>query len=49
MLKLMTTDTDSFVYHIETEDFYKDMYKEAYRYYDETNKKVLGLFKDETP
>ena len=54
------TDTDSFVYKIETEDFYKDMYNDKeyydmseynkdYQYYDESNKKVLGMFKDEKP
>jgi len=57
-IKLMMTDTDSFVYQIETEDFYKDMYDnkehydmseydEGYQYYDETNKKVVGKLKDE--
>ena len=69
-IELLMTDTDSFVYKIETEDFYKDMYDDKqyydlseyeqydkdgndysphYQYYDETNKKVLGMFKDEKP
>lgn len=59
-IQLLMTDTDSFVYKIETEDFYKDMYDDKdnydmseydkdYQYYDETNKKVLGKFKDEKP
>ena len=57
-IELLMTDTDSFVYKIETDDFYKDMYEDKeyydmseydkdYQYYDETNKKVLGMFKDE--
>jgi hypothetical protein len=59
-IELLMTDTDSFVYKVKTEDFYKDMYenKEDFdmseyskdnQFYDETNKKVLGKFKDETP
>ena len=59
-IELLMTDTDSFVYKIETDDFYKDMYEDKeyydmseydndYQYYDETNKKVLGMFKDEKP
>lgn len=58
-LELMMTDTDSLLYKIETNDFYKDMYemKEYFdmseyskenSIYDETNKKVIGMFKDET-
>lgn len=58
-IELMMTDTDSLVYHIETEDFYKDMYEMREHFdmseysktnpiYDETNKKVIGKFKDET-
>ena len=56
--KLLFTDTDSLCYHIRTNDFYADMHteRELYdlsnfdktsAYYDETNKKVLGKFKDE--
>jgi hypothetical protein len=57
---LLFTDTDSLTYHIETEDLYKDMkengelfdfsdYKgTGYRSQDNTNKKVIGKFKDET-
>jgi hypothetical protein len=55
---LLYSDTDSLLLHIETEDVYKDMQKNAALYdtsnydknnilYDETNKKVLGKFKDE--
>ena len=58
--RLLFTDTDSLTYHIETEDIYKDMkadgehfdfsdYKgTGYRSQDNTNKKVIGKFKDET-
>ena len=57
---LLFTDTDSLTYHIETEDLYKDMedHKDlfdrsgydgtGYRSCDNTNKKVIGKFKDET-
>jgi cellobiose-specific phosphotransferase system component IIA len=56
---LCFTDTDSLTYHIKTDDLYKDMEKESHLYdfseyekdhpnYDETNKKVIGKFKDET-
>ena len=58
-IELLMTDTDSFVYKIKTDDFYQDMYnsKEYYDmseypkqsdFYDDSNKKVLGKFKDET-
>ena len=57
--KLLYTDTDSLIYEIETEDVYKDMYssKELYdlsgfdkkgEFYDPTNNRVVGKFKDET-
>ena len=53
------TDTDSFIYGIETEDLYGDFAKEMDRFdfsdypvdhpmYSEANKKVLGKMKDET-
>jgi hypothetical protein len=56
--KLLFTDTDSLCYQIKTDDFYQDMHdsKEHYdfsgfakdsKFFDETNKKVLGKFKDE--
>jgi hypothetical protein len=56
--KLLFTDTDSLCYHIQTDDIYKDMYKSQELYdlsnlphdspfFDKTNKKVLGKFKDE--
>ena len=58
-IQLMMTDTDSLVYRIETEDLYNDMYQmkeyfdmseysKSNPIYDETNKKVIGKFKDET-
>ena len=58
-IELMMTDTDSLVIRVETEDFYKDMvemkehfdmseYSKSNPIYDETNKKVIGKFKDET-
>ena len=57
-IKLAYTDTDSFVIHVETEDLYKDLkqigsymdfsdYPKNHDNYDNTNKKVLGKFKDE--
>ena len=57
--ELLMTDTDSPVYEIKSEDFYKDMYDMKQRFnmseyskqnpiYDETNKKLVGKFKDET-
>jgi hypothetical protein len=57
---LLFTDTDSLCYHIKTEDMYKDMKEDndlfdmsgydmdGYRSCDNTNKKVIGKFKDET-
>ena len=56
--KLLFTDTDSLTYHIKTKDMYKDFwenkdmfdfsdYPKDSKYYDATNKKVLGKFKDE--
>ena len=53
------TDTDSFIYNIETEDVYKDMaddsarfdfsgYPEDHSLFSDENKKVLGKMKDET-
>jgi hypothetical protein len=55
--KLLFTDTDSLCYEIKTKDFYKDMIdnKEFFdlsdmpkEFQDNTNKKVIGKFKDET-
>ena len=60
--KLLFTDTDSFLYEIETEDFYKDIAGDVRDRFDTSdypeghpsgiptgiNKKVLGMFKDET-
>ena len=56
--KLLFTDTDSLTYEIEAEDVYSDFWKdkdkfdnsdypESSPYYDKTNKKVIGKFKDE--
>ena len=55
--KLLFTDTDSLTYEIETEDVYQDFwndkdkfdnsdYPKNSQYYDESNKKVIGKFKD---
>jgi hypothetical protein len=44
--KLLATDTDSFIYGIETPDIYKDM-SDNKEHYDLLNSKNLGLFKDE--
>lgn len=58
--QLLFTDTDSLCYHIKTDDLYKDMSDDkqyfdmsgynmdGYRACDNTNKKVIGKFKDET-
>ena len=60
--KLLITDTDSFMYEIQTEDFYKDISGNVKDRFDTSdypenhpsgiptgiNKKVLGMFKDET-
>lgn len=58
-MKLVLTDTDSFVLHITTEDLYKDFvdikndhldthaYPKNMEIYDLINKKILGMFKDE--
>ena len=54
-------DTDSFVIHIFTEDFFEDINNDVERWFDTsnydkndkrliqtgTNKKVIGMFKDE--
>ena len=56
--KLLFTDTDSLTYEIETEDVYRDFwndkdkfdnsdYPKDSQYFDKTNKKVIGKFKDE--
>ena len=57
--KLLFTDTDSLTYEIEAEDVYRDFwndknlfdnseYPKSSPYFDMTNKKVIGKFKDET-
>lgn len=57
--KLLFTDTDSLTYHISTDDLYRDMYENKSVFdlsnyskdhfcYDETNKAVIGKFKDES-
>ena len=56
--KLLFTDTDSLTYEIEAEDVYRDFwndkdrfdnsdYPESSPYFDKTNRKVIGKFKDE--
>ena len=56
--KLLFTDTDSLTYEIETEDVYKDFFKDKDKFdnseysiksplFNKTNKKVIGKFKDE--
>lgn len=55
---LLFTDTDSLTYEIEANDVYRDFwidkdkfdnsdYPEGSPYFDKTNKKVIGKFKDE--
>ena len=58
-IKLCYMDTDSFIMHIKTEDFYKDIAVDVERKYDTSNytverplpmgknKKVIGMMKDE--
>ena len=57
-IKLVSTDTDSYVIKVETNDLYEDFkdindymdfsdYPPEHPNYDKTNKKVLGKFKDE--
>ena len=57
-IKLIYTDTDSFVIEVETDDIYKDMYEDRHLYdfsdysknhpnFSLTNKKVYGIFKDD--
>ena len=56
--KLLFTDTDSLTYEIEADDVYQDFwndkdkfdnsdYPESSTYFNKTNKKVIGKFKDE--
>ena len=56
--RLLFTDTDSLCYEIKTEDVYNDFYEDKHlfdfsdyspdsKFYDSTNKKVIGKFKDE--
>ena len=57
--KLLFTDTDSLTYEIETDDVYQDFWKdknmfdnsdysEESQFFDKTNKKFIGKFKDES-
>ena len=58
-VKLCYMDTDSFIMHIKTEDFYKDIANDVEKRFDTSNhevngplpigknKKVIGLMKDE--
>ena len=54
----MKTDTDSFCYHIKTDDVYEDLYvgrdlfdnsdyAEPSKFFFKNNKKVIGKFRDE--
>ena len=56
--ELLFTDTDSLVYEIKSEDVYKGFYKwkdlfdfgnysKDSRFYDDSNKKVIGIMKNE--
>lgn len=57
--RLLFTDTDSLCYHIETEDFYKDIEPDKLKYFDtsnfpekhslfsKVNEKKVGVFKEE--
>ena len=58
-LRLLFTGTDSLIYEIRTEDVYKDFsndkeifgfgnYSTKSKYYDNSNKLVIGKMKDET-
>ena len=57
-IQLLFTDTDSLMYEVCTEDFYQDMrtmreefdlasYPKSSPFYDSSNNKVVGKFKDE--
>ena len=54
-IKLCYMDTDSFIMHVKTEDFYEDIANDVEKNYDTIerplpmgkNKKVIGLMKDE--
>ena len=57
-IRMVYTDTDSFVFHTRTDDIYQDLqeindemdfsgYDKNHKCYDATNKKVLGKFEDE--
>ena len=57
-IRMVYTDTDSFVFHTKTDDIYQGLkeindemdfsgYDKNHKCYDATNKKVLGKFKDE--
>ena len=57
-IRMVYTDTDSFVFHTKTDDIYQDLkevnderdfsgYDKNHKCFDATNKKVLGKFKDE--
>lgn len=58
-VRLLMTDTDSVLFEVQTDDFYNDMndfkqdldlseYPKEHAMYDDSNKKVIGKFKDET-
>jgi hypothetical protein len=58
-ISLLYTDTDSFVYHIQTKDVYRDLekiqqyfdfsnYPKSHFLFSDKNKKIPGFFKDES-
>ena len=53
--ELLFTDTDSLTYEIKSEDVYQEFFKNSFdfsnypknsKFFDETNKKVIGKMKD---
>ena len=46
--KLLSKDTDSLIYEIETDDIYEDSYEDKdSKFFDLVNKKIVGKIKDE--
>ena len=46
--KLCYTDTDSFIIHIKTEDFYKDIANDVEKRFDTSNYEVNRLHKEKS-
>ena len=45
---MLFTDTDSLIYEIKSENVYEEFFRwKDSRFFDETNKKVIGRMKDE--